>query len=100
MAGLVLPIYRLERNNCHNNGVPAKEYLIRYNCGDCRNVHSVRVKAKIYENEVNLSKGKVKVRLSLETTFPKKATMLFGAMKMLDALGIKYVPDSVRLVKA
>jgi len=40
------------------------------------------------------------VKVLFKEGISKKATMLFGAMKMLGALEIAYVPDSVRLVKA
>jgi len=42
----------------------------------------------------------MKVRVWMEKGVPKEATMLLGAMKTLDGLNIKYIPESVRLVKA
>jgi len=106
MAGLVLPAYRLENHN-HNgkngNGAPAKTYLIRYKCGKCNNIHSVRVKVKVVKDEIQFTyppKAKMKVRVWMEKGVPKEMTMLYGAMKTLDGLNIKYIPESVRLVKA
>jgi hypothetical protein len=105
MASIILPVYRLENHN-HNgkngNGAPAKTYLIRYKCGKCSNIHSVRVKVKIVKDEIQFTyppKAKMKVRVWMEKGVPKEMTMLLGAMKTLDGLNIKYLPETVRLVK-
>ncbi|MEM3551566.1 MAG: hypothetical protein QXK47_03990 [Candidatus Bathyarchaeia archaeon] len=102
MAGLRFMLEYKEVNGFNHNNVPAKEYLIRYQCRECNQTHSVRVKVQKFKNEIHFiypPKAKMKVRVWRDEA-PKNALMLFGAMKILDGLNIKYLPDSVRLVKA
>jgi hypothetical protein len=109
MAGLRLEIPKA-KSNSRLNGLtiqsPRKiigrdNIYIKYKCGECSKTHSVHVKIHkhkggYYTFQNTLANVKVKVaKPQLDET-----SMLLGAFKLLDALDIKYVPESVRLVKA
>jgi hypothetical protein len=109
MAGLMLKIPETKSNYPKRNGIPENpraiigkdNCYIRYKCGECSKTHSVHVKVRkhkggYYTFQNTLANVKVKVaKPQLD-----EASMLFGAYKLLDALDIKYVPETVRLVKA
>lgn len=109
MAGVkffLLSIPEAKTNYQKSNGNPRAiigkgSYYIRYKCGECQKTHSVHVKIRkhkggYYTFQNTLSSVKIKVKKP-ELDRP---SLLLGCFKLLDALGEKYVPESVRLVKA
>ncbi|MGB9684413.1 MAG: hypothetical protein ACPL1Z_05750 [Candidatus Bathyarchaeales archaeon] len=101
MAGLNL---NLQFKRCNGNPstiIEQRNYYIKYKCGECSQTHSVHAtirkhKGGYYTFQNTLANVKVKVA----NPQLNRASLLLGAYKLLDALDIKYVPESVRLVKA
>lgn len=95
-------------NNRKPNGNPKsitsrKDYYIKYR--DVKhNVHnSILAELRKHGNGTYTLVSKsfaVKTKAKVSMQDRKRATLLFGAMKLLDALDTNYFPESVRLVKA
>ena len=109
MAGLRLEIPKA-KSNSRLNGLTTQNprkiigrdnIYIKYNCGECSKTHSVHVKIHKHKGGYYTFQNtfaNVKVRINKSNL--DYDTILLGAYKLLDALDIKYVPESVRLVKA
>lgn len=107
---LPIPIPKIPKraNNRNHNGsakriTTRQDYYIKYRDAEHNVLNSILAELRKHRNGTYslVSKSfavKTKAKVCMEDR--KRATLLFGAMKLLDALDTEYFPESVRLVKA
>ncbi|MBS7270665.1 MAG: hypothetical protein KIH10_17740, partial [Candidatus Freyarchaeota archaeon] len=95
------------KSNFNHNGTLKKitsrrDYYIKYT--DAKHVlNSILIEVRRHANRTYTLTSKsfaVKTKVKVHLKDIRESTLLFGAMKLLDALETKYYPESVRLVKA